>query len=105
MNGGGTVTMPPWASKTSLDGLRHVGPHLIEPRPAERTAVTGAGHGYLAVLGLLPDARDDRGRPVLVTHFFEPGVLSAAQNVLLAVLDALHAAHAQGVGLVHDRLG
>ena len=50
------------------DDFRHIGPHIVEPRAAERTGITGPGYGYTSGLSLVPLFEYDVGGPIRVSH-------------------------------------
>ena len=94
------------------DDFRHIGPHRIETRPAERPAVARPRNRNPPRLGLKPRGEDDIGREIAVA---QPAVLRVndpGEDVLGAVLHAVQAALAlidvvekadflvQGFGLV-----
>ena len=72
--------------------FRHVGPHRIESRPAERPAIARAGDGNPPALGLKPGGENDVGREVVVAQLAVLGVLDAGEDALGAILDAVQAA-------------
>ena len=81
--------------------LGHVRPHRIESHISEKAAIAGAGDWNLALVGLLPDVRDDVGTPVIVAQFLVFGIGHSKEDVLLALLDAAHTAYAEYVGGIH----
>ncbi len=83
------------------DDFRHVRPHGVKPRTAERTAISGAGHRDLAGLGLKPGVVDDIRFPVGIAHpeklrvdrlgeHAAGTILNATETILALVIDGIH---------------
>jgi hypothetical protein len=85
--------------------LGHVGPHRVEARSGERSAIAGSGHGYLSGFRLAPDAAYDLGGPVIVSQPLIAGIYGPGHNVVLAFLEAPEAINADIVSGVSHLFG